>query len=225
MSSAVIDKAATILGLVRRKPMLARDIAAELNMTRSTCYRLLRSLESHKFIEKRVGGVYVLGSFPNASSGPTDAVEPLRKIRDETSESALLWIQRGTVRVCVLKADSPHELRISRGAGTALYLSEGGSAALALLGPCDGQTVFSTREGRAKGAASASVGFSVRHRDALSPVDKLAVSVSFPIARAPENFEMSFGESLRTASAMYVEMLPDSEALALLRSVAFSVRI
>ncbi len=215
---AVLDKAASILGLLGANSLSAAEIAARLEMSRSTCYRLISSLEEHRFVVRDSRGCFALGPFPG--NRPThDVAATLRGIRDETGESAQLWMRAGSVRACVLAIESRNELRISKSAGSALPLAEGGSAALALMGSADSRELYVTQEARRTGVGSASIAFRVSATDGASD-ELFAVCVSFPTIRAPEDFEEAFADSLRAAADSLALSLPGSESLDILKDVA-----
>lgn len=208
----VIDKCAAILGLIAGNALSGAEVCARLGMSRSTGYRLLQALEEHRFIERGSSGDYVLGPFP-ANRPTADVLEVLTSIRNLTGESVQLWMRHGNVRACVISVESRNELRISKNAGSALPLAEGGSAALALLGPLDGTELYFTRQARRAGTGSASVAFAAGD-------DALAVCVSFPLARMPADIESDIGMHLRQAATVLAHSLTGSESLEVLRAVA-----
>ncbi len=215
---AVLDKAASILGLLGANSLSAAEIATRLGMSRSTCYRLIASLEEHRFVVRDSRRCYTLGPFP--ANRPThDVAATLRRIRDETGESAQLWMRIGSARACVLAIESRDELRISKSVGSALPLAEGGSAALALLGAADSRELYITQGARRSGIGSASVAFRVPPADGTSD-ELFAVCVSFPTIRAPEDFEQAFAGPLRAAADSLARSLPHSESLDILTAVA-----
>lgn len=208
----VIDKCASILALIAGNALSGAEVCTRLGMSRSTGYRLLQALEEHRFIERGASGDFVLGPFP-ANRPTADVREVLTAIRNVTGESVQLWMRHGELRACVLSVESLNELRISKSAGSALPLADGGSAALALLGPVDGHELYLTQQARRAGTGSASVAFTAGS-------EALAVCVSFPLARMPADVEGDIARHLRQAAGVLGDTLPGSEALTILRAVA-----
>jgi DNA-binding IclR family transcriptional regulator len=58
------------------------------------------------------------------------ALPVLHELRDSTGETAQLWVRRGDERVCLLSADSRHELRATLPPGSRLPLPAGSSGRL-----------------------------------------------------------------------------------------------
>lgn len=54
----------------------------------------------------------------------------LERLRNDTGETAQLWVRRGQERVCVLSFDSRHELRASLPRGARLMMPAGSSGRL-----------------------------------------------------------------------------------------------
>ena len=71
---------------------------------------------------------------------PAAAIPVLRRLRDDTGESAQLYVRRGDVRVCVAAAERPSGLRDTVPVGSILPMTAG-SAAKVLLAFGDGERV------------------------------------------------------------------------------------
>ncbi|SMY02264.1 transcriptional regulator, IclR family [Brevibacterium aurantiacum] len=208
----VIDRSAAILTALQDSPMTAAEVCRRLGYSKSTTYRLLADLRTHRFIVRDNNGLLRLGPFPGRRSiATTNSV--LEHLRTLTSESVQLWVRVGEDRVCVRNVEADHELRVSRSVGTVLPLVDGGSGALALCGPGNPQEFYATKQARVKGTASASVAFTVG--GAI-----LALCVSYPLTREPDNVAGAYRTVLGQAAVELKALLDDSEELAVLRDIA-----
>ncbi|MBM6591880.1 helix-turn-helix domain-containing protein [Brevibacterium sp. RIT803] len=208
----VIDRSAAILTALQDSPMTAAEVCRRLGYSKSTTYRLLADLRTHRFIVRDSNGLLRLGPFPGRRSiATTNSV--LEHLRTLTSESVQLWVRVGEDRVCVRNVEADHELRVSRSVGTVLPLVDGGSAALALCGPGNPQEFYATKQARVKGTASASVAFTVG--GAI-----LALCVSYPLTREPDNVAGAYRAVLGQAAVELKGLLEDSEEFAVLRDIA-----
>ena len=179
----VLDKAVIILGVLEAGPASLSELAAQTEMPRATAHRLAVGLEAHGLVRRDSEGRFLLGprlvilgqaAALRASRPLTEAAVPaLERLRDETGESAQLYVQSGSNRVCILSLQSPHSLRTIVEVGASLPMDKG-SAAKALAG--GGRWAESVEE-REKGVASVSA--PVR----LGGEIVAAVSVSGPIER------------------------------------------
>jgi DNA-binding IclR family transcriptional regulator len=110
--------------------MRADELSALLETPLSTVYRYLRTLTDFGFVERRDAG-YVLG--PRLLIGTTAAVSgealiraadpTLRRLVEETGETAVISRRVGLSAVCLHQVESSHPLRVSLepGASTPLY--------------------------------------------------------------------------------------------------------
>ena len=112
-----------------RRRIGAPDLASELNIPRSTVFRLIQTLEYMGFLEKvenasdyRLGvGVLSLGFEFIASLEITDLARPLlEKLRDKTGHSAHLAIRDGGEIIFVIKAKADSTFSSSVNIGTRL---------------------------------------------------------------------------------------------------------
>src|SRR5699024_1958246 len=141
----VLDRSAAILAILQDRPMTAAEICRRLGYSKSTTYRLLADLRTHRFIVRDASGVLRLGPFPGRRSiATTNSL--LEYLRTMTGESVQLWARVGEDRVCVRNVEADHELRVSRSVGTVLPLVDGGSGALALCGPGNPVEFYSTKQ-------------------------------------------------------------------------------
>ena len=119
-----------LLTIADRGEMRADELSALLETPLSTVYRYLRTLTDFGFVERRDAG-YVLG--PRLLIGTTATVSgealiraadpTIRRLVEETGETALISRRVGLSAVCLHQVESRHPLRVSLepGAATPLY--------------------------------------------------------------------------------------------------------
>jgi DNA-binding IclR family transcriptional regulator len=139
----VLDKAVVILGVLEDGPASLADLASRTGMPRATAHRLAVGLEAHGLVCRDDEGRFLLGprlvllgqaAALRASRPLTEAAVPaLERLRDQTGESAQLYVLSGSNRVCILSLQSPHSLRTIVEVGASLPMDRG-SAAKALSG-------------------------------------------------------------------------------------------
>jgi DNA-binding IclR family transcriptional regulator len=129
----VLDKAMSIVDAVEFHPMTATDLAQLLKMNLSTTHRLATALTQHGLVSRGDDGRYGPGVRFDMSNIAWASRPLLTQLRDETSETAQLWVRRGDSRLCLESVDAAQELRVTLPAGWMLPLSDGGSAASVLL--------------------------------------------------------------------------------------------
>ena len=137
----VLDKAVTILSsLAADGPAGLADLVTRTGLSRPTAYRLAVALERHGLVGRDGDGRFRLGARlvgwgTRAASGfaVVEAARPvLAALRDETDESAQLYVRDDGTRVCVATAERRSGLRDTVPIGAALPLTAG-SGAKALL--------------------------------------------------------------------------------------------
>ncbi len=121
-----------LLTIADRGEMRADELSALLETPLSTVYRYLRTLTEFGFVERRDAG-YVLG--PRLLIGTTAAVSgeeliraadpTLRRLVEETGETAVISRRVGLSAVCLHQVQSRHPLRVSLESGAATPLSAG----------------------------------------------------------------------------------------------------
>jgi IclR family transcriptional regulator, acetate operon repressor len=131
------------------------DIQDRVPLNRATLYRLLHTL-SAKGLVRAYGdpqrfsldhGVGRLASNWMAGIDPIRAGHLLvQQLREQTNETAALFILRGDQRLCVLEVAAPHFLKISRGVGETEHISSGasGKAMLAFMPPDEAEPILRT---------------------------------------------------------------------------------
>lgn len=137
----VLDKAVTILSsLAGDGPASLAELVTRTGLSRPTAHRLAVALERHGLVGRDGDGRFRLGARlvgwgTRAASGFTvvEAARPvLAALRDETDESAQLYVRDDGTRVCVATAERSSGLRDTVPIGAALPLTAG-SGAKALL--------------------------------------------------------------------------------------------
>lgn len=132
-SVGVLDKAVAVLDAVAVGPATLNDLVSRTGLSRATAHRLATALVTHQLLARDAEGRFVSGT--RLSSGPDLvglATPILRRLRDDTGESAQLYVRRGDVRLCVAAAEPPTGLRDTVPVGTTLPMTAG-SAAQVLL--------------------------------------------------------------------------------------------
>ncbi len=200
----VIDKSAAILeALAEGGPASLASIVEATGLSRPTVHRLAVALESHGLVGRDERGRFRLGVRlaawgRRAPSLSTTLLEQsagvLADLRDETGESAQLYVRDGDHRVCVAAAERPAGLRdtVPVGARLPLVAGSGGKVLLAWAEPTEwpaGTDATALRAVRQRGWAAsvaereagvASVSAPVHGRDGAVIA---ALSVSGPIDR------------------------------------------
>ncbi|GAA4560624.1 IclR family transcriptional regulator [Pseudonocardia xishanensis] len=139
----VLVKAMAVLDLLAEvDEMGLGDIAARLDLNKSTCHRVLSTLAAGEFVERPAPGTYRLGigAFRIGSAmarrmGVRERALPaMRELYRATGETVFLLVPRGGEAVCVERLDgryaSTHTLRV----GGALPLHLGAGPRLLLAG-------------------------------------------------------------------------------------------
>jgi DNA-binding IclR family transcriptional regulator len=209
----VLDKAVQVLDALVDGPKNLAELVAATDLPRATAHRLAVALQVHDLVRRDSDGRYALG-FGLATLGRAAldnaplaqlARPALAQLRDETEESAQLYVRDGDHRVCIESLASPHGLRTIVAVGAALPL-DAGSAGRVLLGrvresaaqPGDGW--IESIEEREAGVASVSA--PIRDR---SGAVVAAIGVSGPIERTTREPGQRYGDAvLRAARAVEV---------------------
>lgn len=130
-------------------------IAAHTGLSKSTAHRLLESLEQVGLAEYRPAtrtyglGLRVLqlaSRRSRATSLATLALPLLRRLRDETGETACLQVRSGLYRVCLEQVESLHDVRrfFPIGEPLAIYAGAIGKALMAFLPAADVDAILAT---------------------------------------------------------------------------------
>jgi len=143
----VLDKSVAILAaLAEQGPLPLAGLVDATGLSRPTAHRLAAALEAHRLVGRDGAGRYRLGlrllgwaGAVGAEAGLVEAARPvLEALRDETGESAQLFVRDGDSRLCVAASERPAGLRdtvpvgavlpIDRGSGGKVLLAWGGDA-------------------------------------------------------------------------------------------------
>lgn len=186
------------------------DLVAATGLTRATAHRLAVALETHGLLRRNSAGRFVLGArlvglgHAAAAGWPVSEVArpALTALRDETGESAQLYVRDGEHRVAVVSLESPHELRTIVAEGARLPLSVG-SAGRILRGQVDPEGWAASVEERAPGVASVSA-------PVLAPGNEgviAAVGISGPLGRLGTDPGVRFGPAVLAAATLVTQKL------------------
>ncbi|MCC6474227.1 MAG: IclR family transcriptional regulator [Burkholderiales bacterium] len=216
---AAVERAFSLLEAFGDKDVFLSlgELAQRTGLYKSTILRLAQTLERLGYLARRADGDYYIGPAPlrlgrlfQAGLMLTDALLPvMRKLVEDTGESASFYIRHGDTRLCLYRIDSPQPLRDHFRAGDVLPLDRGsGGVILAAFSRPHPPRYAAVRErlvATSSGALArdmAGVGAPVF--DAAHELVG-ALGVSGPVtrfdARAVERFERIVLEAARSASA------------------------
>ncbi len=204
----VLDKIVQILQVVGEGPIAFRQLVERTDISRATVHRLAQGMETVGLLRRNDDGAYTLGlaliglgraaveAFPLAT-----AAQPiLRRLRDDTGESAQLFVRDDGERLCVVAVDSAHELRTIVPVGARLPLPLG-SAGRVLSGLADRHGWLASVAERAPGVASVSAPVWD------GPHVLAAVSISGPIERVTKRPGQLFGDHVVAAARQLEEAM------------------
>lgn len=204
----MLDKTVAILDAVAEGPVTLRTLVERTGVSRATAHRLAQGMETLGLLRRGDDGGYALGlalirlgrAAADALPLTVVAVPVLRRLRDETGESAQLFVRDDGARLCVAAVDSTNELRTIVPVGARLPLDLG-SAGRVLSGDTGEQGWVASVAERAPGVASVSA--PVHDGAALLA----AVSVSGPVERVTAEPGVRLGPAVRAAAAEIEENL------------------
>ena len=196
----MLDKSVAVLAaLAERGPLNLAGLVEATGLPRPTAHRLAAALETHRLVGRDAAGRYRLGlrllGWAGAASAEVGLVEAARPVlaglRDETGESAQLFVRDGDRRVCVAAAERASGLRDTVPVGSVLPLDRGSGGKVLLAfdadaggsGPEDFEAV--RRRGWAASVAEREEGVASVSAPVLDAAGRVraAVSVSGPIQR------------------------------------------
>ena len=141
----VLDKSVLILAaLADEGPLSLAGLVSATGLSRPTAHRLAAALEAHRLVGRDEAGRYRLGlrllgwaGAIRAELGLVEAALPvLAALRDETGESAQLFVRDGDARLCVAASERPAGLRDTVPVGAVLPIDRGsGGKVLLAFGP------------------------------------------------------------------------------------------
>lgn len=198
----VIDKSVSLLAALEAGPLALADLVAGTGLSRPTAHRLAVALEAHHLVRRDDDGRFALGlrlvALGRAASEGLALVEAARPalvvLRDETGESAQLYVREGDSRVCVASLESPHGLRTIVRVGATLPLDRGSAGRV--LGDGAGALGWAESVGERE-AGVASVSAPVLDGDGRV---RAAVSVSGPVERTSRSPGKRYGDAVVRAA-------------------------
>jgi DNA-binding IclR family transcriptional regulator len=198
----VIDKSILVLAVLEAGPRSLAELVEASGLSRATAHRLAVALEGHGLVRRGSDGRFALGyrllALGRSAADQIPLVELARphliRLRDETGESAQLYVRDGDERVCVAAAESLHGLRTIVSVGSRLTMAQGSAAAVLRGDPAPGGYLASVEE-REPGVASVSAPV----RGAGGAV-VAAVSVSGPVDRTSRDPAARYGPAVLAAA-------------------------
>ncbi|HZP96417.1 MAG TPA: IclR family transcriptional regulator [Candidatus Limnocylindria bacterium] len=141
-----VNDALRVLELLGEHGKIAvKDIATELRCSRSSAYRIVRTLQDRGWMVEARFGTYELG--PRATAlGLLAAARPslrdvalpvMRKLVERFDETVTLSVLLGRERVCIDQIESPKEIRMTVRIGQPYPLYAGGSGKAILMALAD----------------------------------------------------------------------------------------
>ena len=135
----------TIELLAERERIGVRDVAATLECSRSSAYRIVRTLLDRGWLGEGEPGSYELGPFAMVIAGRAlqrlslreIALPSMRRLVLRTKETVTVSVLVGTARVCVDQLESPRQVRmtVQLGRPFPLYAGASGKAILMAMEP------------------------------------------------------------------------------------------
>lgn len=133
--AAAVDRALSLLSAYREgdQPLTLTELSNRTQLYKSTALRLIASLEHGGFVSKLEDGRYRLGveiarlyGIYAASFSLEGAILPvLKRLVEETKESAAYHVRQGNARLCMFRIDSPQPIRDHINPGEILPLDRG----------------------------------------------------------------------------------------------------
>ncbi|MGI9119911.1 MAG: IclR family transcriptional regulator [Acidimicrobiales bacterium] len=201
----VVDKAATMLAALEEAgPLALGGLVVATGLSRPTAHRLAVALEAHGLVRRDGDGRFALGlrlvGLGRAASDGLPLVEAARTaleaLRDETGESAQLYVREGGERVCVASLESLHGLRTIVRVGAVLPLDRGSAGKVLRADPATLIRGWAESVGeREAGVASVSAPV----LDGAGAV-RAAVGVSGPIGRTTRSPGRRYGAAVARAA-------------------------
>lgn len=143
----VLDKAVVILAaLAEEGPLSLAGLVEATGLSRPTAHRLAAALEAHRLVGRDGAGRYRLGlrllgwaGAVRTELGLVEAARPvLEALRDETGESAQLFVRDGDSRLCIAASERPAGLRDTVPVGAVLPIDRGSGGKVLLAFAADG---------------------------------------------------------------------------------------
>jgi DNA-binding IclR family transcriptional regulator len=216
-----LRKAGAILDALEVGPQDLADLTAMTGLPRATCHRLAGSLVDLRLLARDDLGRYAIGpriSELQAAAGGdrmrSVSLPTLRRLRDETGESAQVYRRQGRQRVCVASVEPATGLRDTVPEGARLTMSAGSAAQVLAawseedFGFPDKVLAGVRRRGWAESVGEREAGVASVSAPVWSGSRVVAaVSISGPLDRLSRTPGRRFGEAvLRAAAAVQDEL-------------------
>ena len=210
----VLDKAIRVLDALEDGPAALAELTRRTGLPRATAHRLAVALEVHRLVARDAEGRFLLGPRVAVSNPLASAAGPvLESLRDETGESAALYVRTGPLsRRCIAAADRASGLRDTVPVGAVLPMTAG-SAAHVFIAESGERLPAGAQFGAKELAAVARHGYaaSVAEREpGLASVSAAvrdphgvvvaAISVSGPVERLTRTPGRRFGAAVAAAA-------------------------
>lgn len=158
----VVSRVAALLRLVSRTPRGAAltELVRDSGLTRPTVHRLLASLAAEGLVENDPATkswllgpeIQVLGAVAAARFPLDDIVQPgLRRLAEETGESAFFSVRRGNDAVCLMREEGSFPVRsfvLYEGVRFPLGVASAGTAIMAFLSEEEREQIFAEGDER-----------------------------------------------------------------------------
>jgi DNA-binding IclR family transcriptional regulator len=187
------------------------DLAAHAGLNASTALRLALALQAHGAIVRQPGmRTYVLGSWILELASSLLREQPLVRqahdilvrLRDETGETASLYVRDGASRVCLDRVESRHGLRgtVDLGARLPPHRGAAGKVLLAYLAQDEREAILSQVESETGDDLSTlrreleqipAQGYSLSRAEREPGVGSLAVPIIDPLGRVAATINLS----------------------------------
>lgn len=209
-SNRTLERAAAILDAVGRSSLSASELSRRTGLSLSTAHRLGLQLAEYGFLRRTDNGAFRLGDRFVRSALENASSPALQELRDVTGETAQLWIRRGNERLCLVSADSRHELRATLPPGSRVPLPAGSSGRL--LSADDDALVQLSATGwiESSGARTpglGSVSAPVRTDEGIIA----AVCLAMPLARVITSPGKDYGDIVITAARRIAEAVVENK--------------
>lgn len=195
----VLPRIAAILDVVEVGPVSAGDLAASIELSSSTTYRLCTEMVAYGLLSKDPDGRFRLGKRFVYTGLATLAMPVLHDLSERTGEATQVWQRQGNLRRCVASVEARHEIRTFMPTGTLLPLPRGSSGLIlsgewtAIPGSVERGWVATVSD-RTSGFASVSAPVHT-HGEVVA-----ALCVGGPVSRLGSNPGERTGETVRLAA-------------------------
>ena len=206
----MLARVASILDAVDGSAASASELARRAGLSVSTAHRIAVSMVEYGFLRRTANGDFGLGHRFVRSVMATAALPVLSQLRDETGETAQLWIRRADERVCLVTVDSKQELKVSMAAGSRLPLPAGSSGRI-LSGDEEALSEIAVHgwvdsmAKRTSGQASVSAPVFLEGQLVAS------VCLALPLSRVTSSPGLEFGASVVAAAATISTLLDKAQ--------------